>query len=42
MSTAVVSAKYDFETTDDCDRCDVQKGDVGVLKWISHKRHRIL
>jgi hypothetical protein len=39
MSTVVVRAKYDSETSVDGDRWDVQKGDLGVLKWVSHKRH---
>jgi hypothetical protein len=39
MSTLVVRAKHDFETTDDGNRWNVQKGDLGVLKWVAHKRN---
>lgn len=39
MSTVVVRAKHDFETTGEGDRWDVQKGDLGVLRWVPHKRH---
>jgi hypothetical protein len=40
MGTVVVRAKYDSETRDATDRWDVQKGDLGILKWIPHKRQR--
>jgi hypothetical protein len=39
MSTVVVRPKYDSETNEDGDRWGVQKGDVGVFKWVPHKRH---
>lgn len=39
MSTVVVRAKYDSEATDDGERWDIQKDDLGVLKWVPHKRH---
>lgn len=39
MSAVVVRAKYDFEATENGERWDVQKGDLGVLTWIPHKRH---
>ncbi len=40
MGTVVVRAKHGFETLQEGDRWDVHKGDLGVLRWVAHRRHR--
>jgi len=35
----VVKAKFDSETLDTGESRIVRKGDLGVLKWFSHRRH---
>ena len=40
METVVVKARYDYGISGTRDRWDVQKGDIGVLKWMPHKRQR--
>lgn len=39
MSAVVVKAKFDSETLETGESWLVKKGDLGVLKWFSHKRH---
>lgn len=39
MSAVVVKAKFDSETLDTGENWIIRKGDLGVLKWSSHKRH---
>jgi hypothetical protein len=39
MSAVVVRARFDSETVESIDPWEVRKGDLGVLKWKSHRRH---
>lgn len=39
MSAVVVRARFDSATLDVLDLWRFKKGDLGVLKWKSHRRH---
>lgn len=40
MSAVVVRARFNSKTLDAADGWIVKKGDLGVLKWLPHKRHQ--